>query len=449
MLKSVKKFLPDTHPLRLLYHRIKASIAAVYYGFPGNKMVVIGVTGTNGKTTTVNLIANILSKTGEKVGMTSTIGFRIADQKWVNDTKQSTASPFALQRLLKRMVKAGCKYAVVEVTSHAVTQSRILGINFDVAVLTNISEDHLEYHGSFNNYLSAKGGLFKKVSKGKRKFSIPKIIVLNADDEQFSYFDRFVADRKVSYGMKSATVYSEQVKTSPEGSEFILHVPNNAVPVSLTLPGDYNIYNALAAASVCMSLGVSVADIAEGLKLSTSVAGRFEHVEAGQDYSVIVDYAHTTDALDNLLSLYRKLTPGRLIAVFGATGGGRDKMKRPKMGAVANEYADMIILTNDDPYDEDQLQIIDQVAEGVGREEGRNFWMIPDRREALRLALTMARKGDTVIAAGKGAEEVMIIDGKRVPWNDKVVIEELIKREVVVEISDDEWVKRPNVCLES
>ncbi len=447
MFSVLKKIVPDNHPLRLLYHRLKAMVAVVIYGFPANGMVVIGVTGTNGKTTTVNLIANILAKGGDKVGMTSTVGFRIGDEKWVNDTKQSTSSPFALQKLLKRMRAAGCKYAVLEVTSHAVTQSRILGINFDVAVITNITEDHIEYHGNFNNYLDAKGGLFRKVSKGKRKFGVPKVIVLNADDEYFGYFDRFVADQKVNYGLKSATVYAEQVVSKPAGSEFILHVPNNAVAVSINLPGDYNVYNSLAAAAACMALGVPLSLIAEGLRDSAVVPGRFEHVEAGQDYAVIVDYAHTTDALLNLLKLYRGLTPGRLFLVFGATGGGRDKMKRPKMGEVADEFADYIIVTDDDPYEEDELEIIDQVATGIRREEGRGFWKIPDRHEAIRLALTLARKGDTVLIAGKGAELVMMVGGKRVPWNDRVTVEELIKREVMVEIGENEWVKRPSVCL--
>lgn len=447
MLSALKKILPDNHPIRLLYHRLKAMVAAVIYGFPANRMVVIGVTGTNGKTTTVNLIANVLAKNGDKVGMTSTVGFRIGDEKWVNDTKQSTVSPFALQKLLKRMLAAGCKYAVLEVTSHAVTQSRIFGINFDLALITNVTADHLEYHGSFNNYLEAKGGLFRKVSRGKRKFGVPKVLILNADDEYYSYFDRFVADQKVTYGLKSATVYAEQTSSTPAGSNFILHVPNNATNVSINLPGDYNIYNALGAAAACMALGVPLSLIAEGLRDSATVPGRFEHIEAGQDYAVIVDYAHTTDALLNLVKLYRELTPGKLFLVFGATGGGRDKAKRPLMGQVADEFADYIIVTNDDPYDENEVQIIDEVAGGIKREEGRGFWKIPDRHEAIRLALTLARKGDTVLIAGKGAEVVMMIGGKRVPWNDRVTVEELIKREVLVEIGENEWIKRPNVCL--
>ncbi len=449
MKKILRKILPDRHPLRLLYHRILATIAVVVNGFPSSGMVVIGVTGTNGKTTTVNLITNILNHAGYKVGMTSTIAFQIGNERMVNDSKQTTLGPFQLQKYLKQMKLAGCKYAVVEVTSHAIDQSRVLGINFDVAVITNVTEDHIEYHGSFNNYLSSKAKLFKKVSKGKRKFGTQKVFVMNADDQYYKYFDRHVADRKITYGLKQATVYAEGIEKKPEGSSFVLHVPNNAIPVNINMPGDFSIYNALAAASTCLALQVPLEVIKAALESGSGVPGRFEHVDVGQSYSVIVDYAHTADALENLLALYRKLTPGRLFAVFGATGGGRDKSKRPDMGKAASEIADYVIVTNDDPYEEDEIGIVDQVSEGVQREQGKDFWQIPDRREAIRLALTMAREGDTVVVAGKGAEEVIMLRGKRVPWNDKKVIEELLTREIRVELGKDSWEKRENVCFGS
>lgn len=448
-MKKMRNLISDRHPLRLIFHKLKAVLAALIYRFPANQMIVVGITGTNGKTTTTNLVTNILHNAGYKVGMTSTINFRIGDKTWVNDSKQSTASPFKLQKLLREMVTAGCKYAVVEVTSHAVTQSRIWGINFDVAVITNVTADHIEYHGNFNNYLEAKGGLFKAVSKGRRKFGISKVAILNKDDAYYEYFDRFVFDRKIVYGLKGATVYPTELVKGPEGSKFILNVPNNKVPVEIALPGEYNVSNALAAASVCMALEIPLEKVRDGLKASTAIAGRFEHVEVGQKYSVIVDYAHTPDALESLFSLYKKLTQGRLFVVFGATGGGRDKGKRMEMGQIADKYADFIIVTDDDPYEEDEWEILDGVCEGIARKEGAGLWKIPDRREALRLALTMAREGDVVIAAGKGAEEVMMVRGERVVWNDKKVIEELLKRNVVVEIGEDEWVERPNVCMQS
>ncbi|MBD3331157.1 UDP-N-acetylmuramoyl-L-alanyl-D-glutamate--2,6-diaminopimelate ligase [Candidatus Peregrinibacteria bacterium] len=435
MLSKIKKLIPDTHPIRLIYHRILGMIAAIIYRYPAGKLTVIGVTGTNGKTTCVNLITNILRETGEKVGMTSTINFQVGDKRWVNDTKQTTLSPFQLQKLLRQMVDGGCKYAVLEVSSHAVTQSRVYGVNFDLAMFTNVTPEHIEYHGSFDSYLDAKMRLFKWVANGKRKSDVKKTLVLNRDDEYFDHFDKYSADQKITYGMDSkAIVYASDIKSTPSGNEFNLHVPNNTLPLKIKLPGKYNVYNAIAAASCALGLLIPLDTIKSALENSAIVSGRFEHVDLGQKFDVIVDYAHTPDALDNLFSLYKELTKNRLFVVFGATGGGRDKSKRPEMGQIANKYADYIILTNDDPYEEDQIQIINQIAEGVKKREGEDFWKIPDRREAIRLALTKAKEGDTVVVAGKGAEEVIMLGKERLKWNDKNVITELIKREISVNI---------------
>jgi UDP-N-acetylmuramoyl-L-alanyl-D-glutamate--2,6-diaminopimelate ligase len=217
----------------------------------------------------------------------------------------------------------------------------------------------------------------------------------------------------------------------------------------MPMPGEFNIYNALAAASIGLALQVPLDAIKDGIQKSSSISGRFEHVDAGQDYSVIVDYAHTPEALDNLLRLYKKLTEGRVFVVFGATGGGRDKGKRSEMGRIADEVADYVIVTDDDPYIEDEWSIIEQVSEKISRKEGQDFWKIPDRKEAIRLALMMAKKGDTVVIAGKGSEEVMMVRGKRVPWNDKLVVKELLEKEIQVEIGPDMWEKRANVYAES
>lgn len=449
MIDFLRKLIPERHPIRIFYYKIKALLAALIYFFPADKMLVIGVTGTKGKTTVVNLIANILTTAGFKVGMASTINFQVGDKVWSNIQKQTTVGPFQLQKLLRQMVKAGCKYAVLEVTSHSITQARIFGINFDVAVITNIAPEHVEYHGNFNAYLNEKGKLFTKVSKGRKKFGIPKIAVLNADDKYYSFFDQFVADRKITYGVKQATIYAERIEKNPEGSHFILHVPNNAIPIDFKLPGDFNVSNALAAAAVTISLQVPLELVKKGIETSSSIAGRFEHIHRGQKYSIIVDYAHTPESLEHLLALYRSLTPGRLFVVFGATGGGRDKAKRPIMGQIAEQNADYIILTDDDPYEEDEITIIEDIARGMTRQEGKSFWEIPDRREAIRLALTLAKEGDCVVVAGKGCEEIMIVRGKKIPWSDKKVIEELLDREIEVEISPDEWVKRENVCFKS
>ncbi len=433
VIKKLRKLVSETNPLRLLYHKMFAVAGAFWYRFPSRKMIVVGVTGTNGKTTTVNLIAHILASAGHKVGMTSTINFQIGDKKWSNKTKMTSLGRFGLQKMLRRMANAGCEYAVIEVSSHAMTQSRVWGINIDIGAFTNVTEDHIEYHGSKEKYLAAKGELFKKISSSKRKTGIPKLLVLNQGDPSFDYFDQFVADRKINYGLKEGTVRASSIKLRPDGSKFVLNIPNQIRDVDLGLPGDFNIENALCAASVCLGLNIDFEKIVNALGSAKTVPGRYDHVNAGQDPAIVIDYAHAPDSLEKLLSMYRDLTlDGKLYAVFGATGGGRDRGKRPKMGNVADKYADYVVVTNDDPYDDDEISIIDDVCEGIDRKEGENFWKIPDRREAIRLVLALAKKGDSVVIAGKGAEEVMKIRGGTIPWNDKATVVELLRRDISV-----------------
>lgn len=434
MFNSIKKKFSDTNPLRLFYHQIKAFIAAVIYMFPARNLNVIGVTGTNGKTTTVNLITMILEEAGHKVGMASTINFQIGPNKWVNASKQTTMSPFTLQKMLKQMVKENCSHVVLEVSSHALTQSRVLGINFDTAVMTNVTEDHIEYHGSFQLYLQAKGSLFKKLNQARRKPNTPKVSVLNADDRHFGFFDQFIVDRKFTYSMKKGTCYASGVELNASGSSFILHIPNDSVKVNLKIAGEFNIYNALAAATVALANNINLQTIKNALEKAQPVPGRLEAIEHGQPYSIIVDYAHTSDSLEKLLQLYKKLTLGKLFVVFGATGGGRDKLKRPVMGKIADESADFIILTNDDPYEEDEWQIIEQISEGIKRKEGHNLWKIPHRYEAIRLALEMAEEKDTVVIAGKGCEEIQIVGTTKIPWDDRNVVREILSRDIKVNL---------------
>lgn len=434
MLSFLRKKISDTNPLRLLYHQIKAALAVLIYRFPSRHLNVIGVTGTNGKTTTVNLITIVLEEAGYKVGMASTINFQIGTHKWVNTSKQTTMSPFTLQKMLRQMVKENCTHLVLEVSSHALTQSRVMGINFDTALFTNITEDHLEYHGSFQLYLQAKGSLFRKLNQSRRKPNIPKVSILNSDDPQFGYFDQFIVDRKYTYSIKTGTCYASGIQLHASGSSFILHIPNDSIKVNLNLSGVFNIHNALAAATVALTNNINLKTVKMALEKAHAVPGRLEVIEHGQPFSVIVDYAHAPDSLEKLLELYKKLTVGKLYVVFGATGGGRDKAKRPKMGEIAENFADYIILTNDDPYEEDEWQIIEQIAEGVKREEGNGLWKIPHRYEAIRLALTLATGGDTVIIAGKGCEEVQIIGTQRIPWDDRNAVKEILSREVQVQI---------------
>ncbi len=449
MISYLKSKIADTNPVRLLYHKMRAVVAAIYYGFPSRYLNVIAVTGTKGKTTVSNMITSVLTEAGYKVGMASTILFQVGDRKWVNTTKVTTLGPFFLQKLLREMVNEGCTHAVVEVTSHALLQNRIWGVNVDCAILTNIGEDHLDYHGGFENYLRTKGLLFARLNRSARKPRIPKVSILNRDDPNFSYFDQFLADKKFTYGFDGGTCFAGDMITSAKGANFILHVPNNQVEVNLGMTGQFNVYNALAAATVGLANNINLTVVKDALEKASSIPGRLEAIDCGQKYSIIVDFAHTEDSLEQLLSLYKGLTKGKLYVVFGATGGGRDKGKRPKMGAVADKYADYVILTDDDPYEEDEWKIIEDIAAGVKRKEGENFWKIPHREEAIKLALTLAKEGDTVILAGKGSEEVQMIGGKKIPWDDRKVVRSLLSREMRIEIKPGETTLTENVYAKS
>jgi len=435
MKEILRKILGPRHPFILSYHRVKAFFAALFYMYPSRNIKVIGVTGTNGKTTTVNLIADLLEQAGYKVGLTSTVRYKIGDHVWSNRDKMTTMSPFFVQKMLKRMVSEGCEYGVVEVTSHAVDQYRIAGINFDVAVITNLTGDHLEYHGSFDEYMRAKGKFMGSIFQMRRKKNVPKVIVLNADDSNFDYFDQFKGDQKFIYGMEKGDVKARDIVLGADKTKFKVEIPNDSAQIEMELLGQFNIYNSLAAICVALSQGIALQAIVHAFKKIRPVGGRYEPVNVGQDFSVVVDYAHTADALGNLCALFKPLTKGRLILVFGATGGGRDKLKRPKMGEVADNYADVVILTDDDPYNEDRWGIIQDISKGIDREEGETLFKVIDRREAIRLALNMAESDDTVLIAGKGGEEVIVIGDDKIPYDDREVCRHILAEEVFADVT--------------
>lgn len=434
MLNTIRDKIAPQNPLLLFYHRIIAIAAALWYRFPANRLKIIAVTGTKGKSTVVHLIANILQEAGHKVGVASSIHFQIGDRIWPNATKQTTQGRFALQRLLREMVRARCEFAILEVTSHALIQSRLWGINVDAAVLTNVTGDHLEYHGGFENYLHAKGLLFANLGRGERKFDIQKTAVLPTSEPNIAYFEAFPVDRKILYGLSKGIVHAGEMALHADGSSFKIQVPNDEISVDFKLPGDFNVVNALAAAAVSISFGIKLTAVKKGLESPTQIPGRLESISAGQPFPVIVDYAHTVDSLGKVLSLFRPLTKGKLFLVFGATGGGRDKSKRPEMGKVAAKYADVVVVTDDDPYTENRMQIIEQVTAGTGRREGHGLWKIRDRREAIRLALSLAGEQDTVLIAGKGCEPIQMIDGKRIEWDDRKVVREILGSELRVQL---------------
>lgn len=448
MIKYLRSKISDRNPLRLLYHKIMAIVAAIYYRFPSRYLHVIGVTGTKGKTTTTNLAAAVLMEAGYKVGMSSTVNFRVGERTWANGTKITTLGPFFLQKLLREMVDEHCTHAVLEVSSHAILQNRVWGINFDTAIFTNITEEHVDYHGGFDNYLRTKGLLFHGLNRSGRKPRIQKVSILNKDDPNFSYFDQFLVDKQYTFGKQQGTCFAKNIELLPSGSKFELHVPNNHANVHLKIPGEFNVYNALAAATVGLANNINIQTVKDALEKASAIPGRYEAIDAGQNYNIVVDYAHTAESLDSLLSLYKDLTPGKLYVVFGATGGGRDKKKRSKMGAAAHKHADVIIVTDDDPYEENEWKIIEDVCVGIDRKEGENLWKIPNREEALKLALTLAKEGDTVIVAGKGAEELQMLRGTSIEWDDRKVIRNLLSREMKVEIRPGQYEEKKNVYME-
>ena len=440
MLSALKKFAPK--PLLQAYHFALAHLAAAWYAWPSRRMVVIGVTGTNGKTTVVNLIARILEEAGEKVGLTSTVNFRIAGKDVLNDMKMTMPGRFFLQKMLHRMTEAGCRFAVIETSSQGLEQFRHLGIEYDVAVFTNLTPEHIEAHGGFDNYKQAKLKLFRHLARRPRK-SLPmrgdvkKIVVANLESEHVWDFLDVSADKKYGFlaegadagkvAWPMAIVKALDLKLEANGSSFKVRETR----FSLKMPGRYNVLNALAAISVGLSQGVPLETMARALAKVDNVPGRFERIEEGQDFAVIVDYAPEPESLKQVYAAIDRMPGKRLIHVLGSAGGGRDVARRPILGRMAGERADIAVVTDEDPYDDDPRLIIDQVAAGAreaGKKEGESLFLIDDRREAIRKAIALAGTGDVVLMTGKGAEQAIVgRGGKMTPWDERKVARELLR----------------------
>ena len=407
-------------------HKLRGASAYYLYQTPSKRLRVIGVTGTNGKTTTCHLIAKILEEAGARVGMATTTTFKVGAKEWTNKTNMTTVSPFSLQRLLRQMLNAGCNYAVIETTSHAISQFRNWGIRYYAVAMTNVTHDHLDYHANFDEYVATKVKIFKNK---------PRVAVVNTDDPSSDKFTHITAGQILTYSQtKRADVTARKILLTPSETIFTLVLPNVQVIINLKLPGLFNVSNALCAAAVCYGLNVSADEIKKGLEAVESVPGRMEKVETGQDFTVIVDYAHTPDALEKAYSALASGVRGKVIAVLGACGD-RDKTKRPIMGAIAGRHADIVVVTDEEPYTENAQEIIEQVAQGVPRGkkpkeavEGENFFKISDRREGVKKALELAQRGDLVIITGMGAQEFRVVGRDHLPWNDKKVVEEELSK---------------------
>ncbi len=409
------------------YHHVLASVAEIAYSHPSNAMIVIGITGTNGKSSTVNFFAQILTNLGYVVGYTSTAGFNIAGKEVVNAMKMTMPGRFTLQRLLRSMVNAGCTVAIVETSSQGLIQHRHVGVNYDAALFTNLTPEHIEAHGGFENYKRAKGILFKHLTARQKKTidgkRIPKVNVVNSDDEHSMYYGAFSADRHVRFGFSGVPSPDQLVAYVERADrEKGVTLSVNGTETSLQLSADFEHKNVLAAIAGAVAIGIPLHDVMKAASTLHSVAGRFERIDCGQPFTVIVDYAYEPFAL---LALYRSLpsaTSGRIIGVHGSAGGGRDVARRTEIGRVAAEHEDIVIVTNEDPYEEDPRSIIDAVADGArraGKIDDDTLIIRDDRREAIQYAMHIARADDVVLITGKGSEPVMAVAGGKIPWDDR------------------------------
>jgi len=394
----VKKFLRKIVPKSIFdfYHFILAFLGDLIYKFPSKTIKIIGITGTNGKTTTAEMIAKIFEMAGYKIALLDSVRFKISQKEEINTLRMTMPGRFFIQRFLRKAVNSGCQYAILEVTSEGIKQHRHKFIKFDVAVFTNLAPEHIESHGSFEKYREAKGKLFRATKN---------IHIINIDDENANYFLKFPAKKKITFGL--------------EKGDFNLKDTNLKVQIL----GQFNLYNALTAFSVAKTFGIDEKIIKEALEKFEGVPGRMEEV-ISKPFKVIVDYAFTPNALEKVyqaLGLKFKVRSSKLICVLGACGGGRDKWKRPVLGKLAAKYCDEIIITNEDPYDEDPMEIINQVAEGAGQKAKK----ILDRREAIIKALKLSGKDDIVVITGKGCEpSICLADGKKIPWDDRKIAKE-------------------------
>lgn len=442
MLHRLKAMIPE--PLLAIYHRVLARVSAIVYRNPSQELVVIGVTGTNGKTTASFYLARALEASGYAAGCTTTALMKIGKKEWINKTKMTMPGRFFLQKMMRDMVDAGCRYAVIETSSQGLAQGRHLSIAYDIGVFTNLTPEHIEAHGGFENYKKAKHILFEHVGRRGNKQvagkAVPKAAVLNADSEHAEYYAGAPGvDVKEWYGIdQHRGLYAEDIALDATGSRFTLRLANDSslrISVRLNQPGDYNISNALAALAVCHVLGIDLDKAAKQLEGVSTVPGRFERIEAGQPWTVIVDYAPEPESFKQLYRGLKVVPRERTIHVLGSCGGGRDVARRPILGQLAATNADIVIVTNEDPYDDEPREIMEQVATGArkaGKIDGQNLFLVDDRKEAIYKAMAMAGSKDLVVMTGKGCEPwICVANGQKIPWDEVGTAKEAIERELV------------------
>lgn len=393
-------------------------ITPYFYDYPGKRLRMVGVTGTNGKTTTTNIIRLILRKAGHKVGLIGTINIMIEDEETVSHN--TTPDVVDLQKTLYAMVCAGCDYCVMEVSSHALALKRVAGIEYDCAVLTNITQDHLDFHKTMENYRDAKSLLFEHLTDGNKT---NKNAVFNMDDPSSAVIKARTKARTWTYGKgEENDIHPLHFTVAPKHMQLALATPVGEMDLELKITGEFNVYNVMSAVGAMLAEGISKETIVAVLDGFDGVPGRFQLVEAGQPYTVIVDYAHTPDGLENVLHTARSITRGKLWVVFGC-GGDRDNKKRPIMGGLALELADKVVVTSDNPRTEDPERIIDEIFTALQNvPEGKEVFRLSDRREAINFALAHAAAEDVILIAGKGHENYQILKDRTIHFDDKEVV---------------------------
>lgn len=430
--------------IKNLKHYLIALAAYWHYGRPARKMIVVGVTGTKGKSTTCKYIASVLQAGGYKVGLMSTVEFQIGDKRWLNDKKMTMLGMGQIQKMLADMIQAGCQYAVIETSSEGILQYRHFGLQYDIAVFTNLGTEHSERHGGFENLRADKGKLFATLKKYSHKIlnnkKIEKVIAVNLDDENVTFYLNYWADKKVGYSLQAKTnsavaeVLQAQILSS---DELGVHFQVAEKKYHINLVGDFNVYNALAALAVGKTQNIPEEKMAHGLKAITKLEGRMEFISAGQNFKVVVDYAHEPMSYTGLFTALRKITKGKVIAVIGSDGGGRDVSKRSKMGEIAGKLCDYLVISDVNCYDEDPMQIAEMLAQGArttGKKDDQDLFIVIDRFKGIKKAFSLAKVGDIVVITAKGTEPyIAVANGEKIKWDDRTVAREILEHYVAPE----------------
>lgn len=427
MKQLIKRLIPAGLFKRIapFWHLFVAIAANIRYGFPSRGMHIVGVTGTNGKTTTSFMIQKMLSRSGLKTGLLTTVAYGVDDAVTPQVAHMTTVSSPVLQKRLAEFKKQGVQWLVLEVTSHALSQNRVWGVPFEIAVLTNLTHEHLDYHGSFKAYRRAKQKLFRIAARHGRQWAI-----VNADDPNAASFAKLMPN-VTSYGIKGGQLHAKDISLKPSSVSYQASISTNVYDMTCHMPGEFNVYNSLAAVAVGRVAGLTREQIEIGIEALEGVEGRMDVVDAGQPFTVIIDFAHTPDSFERLLRDIRESTKGKLVVLFGSAGR-RDTAKRGQQGKIAGHYANELILTEEDDRDEDGFVILEQIAEGAvksGKKIDTDMFLVANRSEAISLAISRVNKAsDTVVLLGKGHEKTIErADGEH-PWHEMKEAQKALKR---------------------